>query len=188
MKRLAMLTLSMALAAVMTMPWVQRANAHNSMKKAPSPHAVVTQSLGAMGEVTIDYHRPAVKEREIWGKQVKYGELWSPGANQNTTIAFDKDVVVNGEEIAAGTYGFHTIPSDGDWILVFSNNSKLFRSLKYNEEEDALRITVTPEEAPHSERLTFAFEDLTINGATVFLHWEKLKVKFTIHIPMEEEH
>lgn len=161
--------------------------AHNGMKKAPSPQASVTQYLGAAAKVTIEYHRPAVKERAVWGEMIKYGALWSPGANQNTTIEFDKDVLVNGEAIPAGKYGFHTLPSEGDWVLIFSKNSDLFRSMKYNEEEDALRITATPEKAAHMERLQFDFEDLTINGATAYLHWEELKVKFTIEVPMDHE-
>lgn len=150
-----------------------------------SPRAVTAQRIGK-SDVTFVYHRPAVKGREIWGtKLVPYGGKpfpWRAGANENTTVTFENDVTINGKPLAAGAYGFHTIPSEGDWILIFNNNSTSWGSFRYKEDEDALRVTVTPEEAPHEEWLRYGFEDLSPTSATAFLRWEKVKISFTIEL------
>src|SRR5437868_1660635 len=75
-----------------------------------SQHAVVTQRVG-ITEITINYHRPLVKGRKIWGNVVPYGQVWRAGANENTTIAFTDPVTVEGKSLDKGTYGLHMIPA-----------------------------------------------------------------------------
>lgn len=154
-----------------------------------SPKASVMQRIG-ITDVKISYHRPGVKGRKIWGELVPFNEgkprPWRAGANENTTISFCHDVKIDGHELAAGTYGFHIIPSETDWILIFNKNFTSFGSYFYKPEEDALRITVTPAEAPFQERLLYGFDGLTDNSANAFLHWEKLKVSFKIEVNVPE--
>ena len=158
-----------------------------------SPKASVMQSIG-ITDVTITYHRPGVKGREIWGKLITYGGdqipslndgktfPWRAGANENTVISFSHGVKINGNSLPAGSYGFHIFISETDWELIFSKNYTSFGSFFYNQEDDALRITVTPVKAPFQEKLLYGFEEFTFNSANVFLHWEKLKVSFKIDV------
>lgn len=160
-----------------------------------SPKAMVGQTLGLDTEVTITYGRPGVKGRTIWGELVPYGLApgnkysdnkpypWRAGANENTTVEFSKDVMVEGKTLAAGKYSLHMIPSKSDWEVIFNNVSDGWGSYKYNQAEDALRVTVTPVSAAHQEWLTYGFEEMTDNSATMFLHWEKLKVPLKITLP-----
>lgn len=154
-----------------------------------SPKASVSQRIG-MTDVTITYFRPGVKDREIWGKVVPFNDgkptPWRAGANDNTTISFSNDVEIEGQPLAAGTYGVHMIPSPGDWIIIFSKNSTSMGSYYYKPEEDALRVTVTPVSVPHEEWLRYGFDDLNPNSALAFLHWEKLKVGFTIKVAVHD--
>lgn len=154
-----------------------------------SPKASVIQRIG-ITDVKITYHRPGVKGRKIWGELVPFNEgkprPWRAGANENTTISFCHDVKINGHDLPAGTYGFHIIPSETDWILIFNKNHTSFGSYFYKPDEDALRITVTPAEAPFQERLLYGFDELTDNSANAFLHWEKLKVSFKIEVDVHE--
>lgn len=163
--------------------------AHNLTLPTASPGASVTQEIG-LSTVTIEWHRPGVKDREIWGTSLApYGgdpTLWRAGANENTTITVSHDCTINGNALPAGTYGFHTIPTEGDWTLVFSTNSTSWGSYFYNPEEDALRVTVTPEEAPHEEWLRYGFEDLSEDSATAYLVWETKKVPFEIAFDTHE--
>jgi hypothetical protein len=157
--------------------------------------ASVMQRLGVDTDITIVYSRPGVKGRKIWGELVPFGMApgneysnnnpypWRAGANENTTIEFSKDVLVEGNKLPAGKYGIHMIPSEKDWTIIFSKNSEGWGSFAYNKDEDALRITVTPVEAPHKEWLSYGFEDLAGTSATACLHWEKLKVPFKIELP-----
>ncbi len=160
-----------------------------------SPYAKVSEQLG-LTNVTIKYSRPGVNGREIWGKLVPYGHAspfpnfgsgnpvpWRAGANENTTIWFEHDVLVEGQKLAAGKYGLHMVPSETDWTIIFSHNTESWGSFFYDENEDALRVTVTPVEAPHTERLAYEFTDHDgIGKAAIALRWEKMKIPFRVEV------
>ncbi len=155
--------------------------------------ASVTQGLGVDTDITIEYSRPGVKGGKVWGELVPYGLApgnekpfpWRAGANENTTIEFNKDILIEGQKLSAGKYGMHMIPSEKDWVIIFSTNNSSWGSFSYNQEEDALRVTVTPVAAPHQEWLLYGFDDLAGTSAIAYLHWEKLKVPFTIKLAGE---
>ena len=159
-----------------------------------SLNASVTQRLGTGTDITITYCRPGVKGRKIWGELVPYGLApgtrysndkpfpWRAGANENTTFETSADLLVEGKKLAAGKYGVHMIPSEKDWIIIFSKKNEEWGSFSYDEANDALRVTVTPVEAPFQEWLEYGFDDLAGTSATAFLHWEKIKVPFKIEL------
>ncbi len=144
-----------------------------------SQKASVSQRIG-LTDITIDYHRPGVNGRRIWGKLVPYNEVWRAGANENTTISFTDPVLIEGKEIAAGTYGLHIIPTENDWTIIFSKNNWSWGSFFYDPDEDALRVHVKPESADFQEWLSYSFEDPSSNSVTAVLHWEKLKIPIKI--------
>ena len=144
-----------------------------------SQRGSVTQRIG-LTDITINYHRPAVGGREIWGKTVPYGKVWRAGANENTTITFADDVTVEGKTLAAGTYGLHTIPDKDQWTIIFSKNSASWGSFSYDEKEDALRVNVKPRTAEAIEQLTYTFDDVKPDSAVATLRWEKLAVPFRV--------
>ncbi len=141
-------------------------------KPMPSPYAETLQRIG-VSDVKVTYHRPAVKGREIWGtKLAEYDKPWRAGANDTTVFSFEADVKIEGQALAAGSYGFHIIPSkDKDWVVIFNKVSKSWGSYTYKQEDDALRINVKPQDAPLTERLTYGFEDLTETSAVAFMQW-----------------
>jgi len=150
-----------------------------------SPHAVVTQTVG-LTEIAVDYHRPRVNERTIWGALVPYDQPWRAGANENTTVSFSDDVEIGGETLAAGTYGFHVIPkAEGPWTVAFSENHTSWGSFSYNPEEDALRVEVAPIEGPHQEALAFEFVDPQNDSVTLALAWEKVRLPVEIAVDTE---
>lgn len=159
----------------------------------PSLGASVSQTLGADTNITISYSRPGVKGRKIWGELVPYGMApgnegsqgkpfpWRAGANEKTTIEVSKDVSVEGKPLPAGKYAIHMLPGQNEWTIMFSKNTTGNANV-YNEQEDALRVTVNPVKAPHQEWLQYGFEDLAGTSATAYLHWETLKVPFKISV------
>ena len=151
----------------------------------PSPDATVTQFVGVT-EVKIDYSSPAVKGRKIWGELVPFGEIWRTGANEATTITFSDAVKVNGTELAAGTYGIHTIPGESEWEFIFSKDTKIDGSSNFDKEKEVLRVKAKPEEHHFMERMTFLFTNVTDNSASVNLLWDKLNVSFNIEINTQE--
>jgi hypothetical protein len=162
-----------------------------------SLHASVTQRLGVDTDVTFDFSRPGVKGRKIWGDLVPFGMYpgneysdnkpypWRAGANENTTIEFNKDMKISGKKVAAGKYGIHMIPSEKEWTVIFSKQNDSWGSFAYDESQDALRITVKPEKAEHQEWLNYGFDNLDGTKATAFLHWEKVKVPFSIEVVLK---
>jgi tetratricopeptide (TPR) repeat protein len=150
-----------------------------------SQHAVVIQRVG-ITDITINYHRPMVNKREIWGKLVPYGEVWRSGANENTTIKFTDNVTINGKPLAKGVYGLHMIPTQDEWTIIFSNIHTAWGSFTYKEADDALRITVKPQPADFREALTYDFDDTKADSAVATLRWEKLAVPFTVAVDVHE--
>src|ERR1035438_2456600 len=143
-----------------------------------SPGAAVSQTIGVT-EVTVVYHRPSVLKREIWGKLVPYGfndlgfgtskaAPWRGGANENTLISFQHDVLVAGSPLPAGTYGlFMAVAPDGTVTVIFSRDTKSWGSFFYDESRDALRVPVKWEEAPFREQLTYDFSEVTKDSAVL---------------------
>jgi hypothetical protein len=146
-----------------------------------SPRATVNQTAG-MTDVTVNYGRPGVKGRKIWGGLVPWGEVWRIGANENTTIAFSTPVTVGGQKLDAGVYGLHTIPGEREWIVALSRQAKAWGSYSYDPKEDAVRLTVSPKAADFVEHLQFTLDDPTDAGVTVAMRWEKLKVAFEVQV------
>jgi hypothetical protein len=151
----------------------------------PSPDATVSQIVGVT-EITIDYSSPGVKGRTIWDELVPYGEVWRTGANEVTSITFGDPVKVNGNELAAGTYGIHMIPGESEWEIIFSKDTEVDGSSAYEKSKDALRIKVKPEEHHFMERMTFLFTDVTDNSVNVNLMWDKLKVPFMVEVNTQD--
>jgi tetratricopeptide (TPR) repeat protein len=146
-----------------------------------SQQASVSQTIG-LTNITIDYHRPAVNGRKVWGELVPFGEVWRAGANENTTISFSTPVTVEGQKLDAGTYGLHTLPTATTWTIIFNNESRAWGSYAYDAKQDALRVTVTPQPAEMQERLAFTFDDPQPNSVVASLRWEKLRVPFKIDV------
>jgi len=147
----------------------------------PSPHATVSQRVG-LTDITIDYHRPAVNKRKIWGALVPYDEPWRAGANENTTVTFSSAVTVGGKQLPAGTYGLHMIPTAKTWTVALSTTNTAWGSFSYDPKEDAVRFTVTPTQADHQESLQYTFENPTETSVNVVLRWERFQISFPITV------
>jgi hypothetical protein len=150
-----------------------------------SQHAVVTQRIG-LTDLTINYHRPLVNGRTIWGNVVPYGEVWRTGANENTTIMFTDPVKIEGHALGQGTYGLHMIPEKDQWTVIFSKTNTAWGSFSYDPKEDALRVTVKPTAVDFHEALTYDFYEVKPDSTVVTLQWEKLAVPFKVSVNVNE--
>lgn len=148
----------------------------------PSQKAAAYQVLG-LSSIKVVYSRPAVKGREIWGSLVPYNAPWRCGANENTTITFSDNVKIEGQELPAGTYGLHMIPTEKDWEIAFSTNSKAWGSFSYNPDQDALKVKVTPKKSDHFyELLTYTFDEVEEGSAICALQWADKKIPFKVEV------
>lgn len=144
----------------------------------PSPKARVEQRVG-LTDVSIDYSRPAVNGRKIWGGLVPYDKVWRSGANSATAITFSKDVDIAGKPVKAGEYALFTIPSASEWTIIINSNEGQKGSTDYKEALDVVRLKAKPVTVPGvKERLEFTIDPVSDNEGTVTLRWESLAVSF----------
>lgn len=164
-----------------------RSNAQSAVLDLPrdSQHAKIIQRVG-ITDITINYHRPLVKGRKVWGGLVPYGQVWRAGANENTTIEFTDAVTVEGKPLAKGIYGLHMIPTENDWTIIFSKVATAWGSFTYKESEDALRVSAKPGSADMKEALAYEIDNVTPNAALVTLRWEKVAVPFKVEVNTNE--
>ena len=161
--------------------------------------AMIGERIG-LTDVTIHYDRPGVKKRDgkIWGQLIPVGYSdqgfgntkqapWRAGANENTTIEFSTDVKIEGQQLAAGKYGFFIAYDPNECTLIFSRNNSSWGSFFYDPKEDVLRVKVKPVPADKSvEWLKYEFVDQTENSAVVELQWEKLIIPFKIETDLDK--
>jgi hypothetical protein len=148
----------------------------------PSPLGKIEQTVGIM-KVTIEYSRPGVKGRKIFGELVPFGEVWRTGANSPTLISFSDDVKVQGQAVPAGKYSLYTIPGQAEWTVIL--NKKVTGGASLDEKEDQLRFKVVPAKSAPVETMTFNIANITNNTAIVELAWESTVVGFPIEFDVD---
>ena len=148
---------------------------------APSPLQTVTQAFG-LGEVKVEYSRPGIKNRVVFGELVPFGKIWRTGANSSTKLTVGDDMMINGTPLAAGTYAIYTIPGQGEWDVMLYKDLKLGGDVgEYKAENELLRFKVKPVSMNDKmENLTIAFNDLTNSTCNLDLMWEKTKVSISL--------
>lgn len=165
--------------------------------RTPSPAAEVSQTIG-ISTVRVNYSRPSVKGRVIWGELVPYGwnvepfgtthpTPWRAGANENTVIEFSHDATVAGQKVPAGTYGlFFTINKDNTGEVVLSKDSHSWGNFYYDPANDLCRANIHIRENAMTEMLTYSFINVDRNSAELVLNWEKKQFPVKIEFAVDE--
>jgi hypothetical protein len=149
--------------------------AQDDKASRPSPPA---QAIGTINgkNITIDYSRPSVKGRKIWGELVPYGQVWRAGANETTAFTLSTDAQVGGKDLPAGKYAFFVIPNEKEWTVIFNKTVK-WGAFSYKQEEDVLRINVPAKKSPtFAEQLTYKVSP----SGNVSLAWENAVIEFAV--------
>src|SRR3954468_12909738 len=174
----------------------------------PSQGASVTQTIGVT-DITINYSRPAVKDRTIFADApatmasrakgeatldnqdervkgepiVPWGHVWRTGANEATRFFVTDDVMINGQKLPAGKYSLSTIPGKDEWTVIFNSDYGQWGSFAYDEKKDVLRVKTKPQwVSDNQELLSYSFEPTADNATAVVIRWEKVRVPFTIQV------
>ncbi|MCH7400245.1 DUF2911 domain-containing protein [Belliella kenyensis] len=140
----------------------------------PSPAKTAEGEVNGK-KITINYSSPAVKGRNIWGDLVPFGQVWRAGANDATTIEFDKDVKIQGKDLPAGKYTFFVIPGEVESTFIFNKVEKQWGAYSYDQGQDALRVNVSSEQTSKlEERLVY---EVTNNGFEIRWEYGKASAK-----------
>ncbi|MBC7998656.1 MAG: DUF2911 domain-containing protein [Leptolyngbya sp.] len=149
---------------------------------AASPACTLKQRVG-LTDVEINYSRPGVRGREIFGKQLPYGQVWRTGANGATKVVFSTDVKLNGNTIPAGTYALMTIPGKDEWTVIINKGAEQWGSYKYDEKADVVRFKVKPLTCDKSlDAFTIEFNDLRDSSSTLNLAWDKTVIPIKLEV------
>jgi Protein of unknown function (DUF2911) len=131
----------------------------------------VMQRIGYT-DVSVTYRRPVARGRTLFGGVVRWGRIWTPGADSATTISFSRDVQIEGHPLEAGRYSLWAIPvEDGPWTIIVSHKVDIFHTPYPGSAYDVLRFEVTPRQGEHMELLSFSFPVVTRDSAELWLHW-----------------
>jgi hypothetical protein len=146
-----------------------------AQEKLLSPEATVEANIQGVG-IEIQYCRPSARGRKMVGGVDPYGKVWRTGANKATSISFDKDVIIEGKNLAKGKYGFFTIPTEDEWTIIFNKTYEQWGAYDYDEKQDVLRVVVKAKKSPSFVE-TFT---ITPEKDNISLIWENFIVPFRV--------
>ena len=149
----------------------------------PSQLGSVTQEVNKT-VISVNYSRPVARGRQLFGTLVPYGPIWTPGANDATELTLSTDVVINGQDVPAGTYTVWSIPGPDTWAIILNPAHPVFH-LRHAEvaNRDLPHITVTPRLATHMETLAWYFPVVDGRKAELVVHWGLVVVPLAIEVP-----
>ena len=153
----------------------------------PSPKATVEQRVG-LTDISVEYSRPGVKGRAVFGDLVPYGKTWRTGANSNTKVTFSSDVSIDGQTLNAGSYGLYTVPNKNSWEVMFyseSDNSGVPRD--WDDTKVVAKTSVEVYSMPMNvETFTITFDDVSGTSAVIGLLWEKTYIGIKFEVPTDK--
>lgn len=154
---------------------------------APSPSSTISQAIG-LTDVSVDYSRPAMRGRAIYGDLVPYGKVWRTGANMRTKISFSTDVTIGGKELKSGTYAILTIPNANSWDVIFYTEYAAGGApAELDDSKVALKTSITP------KKMSFEMESFTIgfgnladpNSGMMYIMWASTSIGVKIEVPSD---
>ncbi|MEO8933597.1 MAG: DUF2911 domain-containing protein [Xanthomarina sp.] len=154
----------------------------------PSPASKIEQKVG-LTDFTIEYSRPGVKERTVFGNLVPFDKVWRMGANKNSIITFTDNVTIMGQLLKAGSYSIFAIPGEKEWeVLFYTDTENWGTPEKWDDGKVAARVFVEVETLPFNvETFTFDINQITNSGATLDMMWEKTYISVPFSVPTDDK-
>ena len=153
---------------------------------AASPKSKLFQTVG-LTEISVEYSRPSVKNRNIFGSLVPYDKIWRTGADESTKISFSDDVLINSATLKAGTYSLYTIPNTNYWDIIFYAETNVWGVPRnWDENKVVLKTRVDSYNLPESikaETLQISFDFLSNDAAVMAILWDNTYVPVRINVP-----
>lgn len=152
----------------------------------PSPFSKIEQKVG-LTDVTVEYSRPNMRGRTIFGDLVPYDKMWRTGANKNTMISFSTDVMVGGKTLKAGSYAIFVTPSEKSWEVVFYSDTENWGTPRnWDDSKVAAKVSADVYPLPMKiETFTLSFDDLTNDSAVLGMMWENVYVGVKFEVPTD---
>ena len=155
----------------------------------PSPLAEIEQIVG-LTEIEVEYSRPSMRGREIFGNLVPYNRIWRTGANASTKISFSTNVEINGQMVEAGKYSVFTVPNEPQWEFILYDDTSV-RGVPRDWDDKNVVLSTMVEIKKHPdpisiETFTISFDALNNNYAVMSMMWDDVYVPVTINVPTRD--
>ena len=153
---------------------------------AASPRQKVEQQF-SMSKITVDYGRPGVKGRKIFGDLVPFGKVWRVGANSSTKITFEQSVNFGGKTVSAGTYGLFVIPTEKEWKVILNKDSQQWGAYTFDEKLNVVDVTLPVQKlAEKQEWFEIELNPVDDNAVNLVMKWDFTKVELPLKIGKPE--
>jgi hypothetical protein len=163
------------------------ASAQQLRTPQPSPAQTIKQDFG-LGTIEINYSRPGMKGRKIFGEIVPFGQVWRTGANSATTISFSDEVMVEGTKIPAGKYGLLTIPDAAEWTIIISKQTDVTSPDAYKQDQDVVRFKTKPVTLGSKvENFTIGVDQLSNTSCALQLQWDMTGVSLPLTTQIDDK-
>ncbi|MDO5607071.1 MAG: DUF2911 domain-containing protein [Capnocytophaga sp.] len=152
-----------------------------------SPKQSITQQF-SVSEISVNYSRPAVRERKIFGELVPFGKIWRAGANDATNITFGQDILFGGKPVKKGTYAIFITPQEREWTVVLNYDADAWGAFSYDPNDNIIEIKVpviTSKEI--QERLEYSFEGIDNEKVHLTIKWEYSMIEIPIEVDKKEQ-
>jgi len=151
---------------------------------APSPATKVQQTIG-LTNITLEYARPSVRDRAVFGNLVPFNKMWRTGANENSIISFSTSIKIGDTDVPAGKYSVYTIPNENSWeFILYSDYNNWGLPSDWDENKVVVRQKFTPIKLENKmESFKFALDDLTNNSFTLGVTWGYFYLPVEIKLP-----
>ena len=147
---------------------------------AASPRQKVEQQF-SMSKITVDYGRPGVKGRKIFGDLVPFGKVWRAGANSSTKITFEQSVNFGGKTVSAGTYGLFVIPTEKEWKVILNKDSQQWGAYTFDEKQNVVDVTIPVQKlAEKQEWFEIELNPVDDNAVNLVMKWDFTKVELPL--------
>ena len=154
---------------------------------AVSPRQTVEQQF-SVTKISVEYGRPAVKGRKVFGELVPFGQVWRAGANEATKITFGQEVLFGGQKVKKGTYALYVVPQEKEWKIILNRGVNNWGAYTYDAKDDVASTTVPVKMMNEKmERFTINFEDITDEKLNLVFEWDKTRADVPVEILNVEE-
>ncbi|MGR3811650.1 DUF2911 domain-containing protein [Jiulongibacter sp. NS-SX5] len=160
-------------------------NAQNLKTPAPSPSQTIKQDF-ALSSIEINYSRPSMKGRDIFGSLVPFGEKWRTGANGATTIKFGQDVKLQGKDVKAGTYSIITVPGKESWdVMLCTEGTSVFN---FKDENVVTTVSANVVNMPmEMETFTIVIDNMSNTSADISFLWDETVAIMTVTADIDSQ-
>ncbi|MDO5105086.1 DUF2911 domain-containing protein [Capnocytophaga sp.] len=152
-----------------------------------SPRQVISQQF-SVTKISVDYGRPSVRGRKIFGELVPFGKIWRVGANEATNITFEQGVLFGGKSTKPGRYAIFITPEEKQWNVALNYDADAWGAYSYDPNENAIEIKVPVQEQKElQESLEISFEGISDTKINLVIRWEYSKVEIPIEVDKAEQ-